>query len=266
MDQIQVRVTGRSGFVTIPRHLTEWDGLDPYDLRVGLWFSTHTDEFMDLITLRGAARKLHMSHERVGKSLERLKALGVVEIDPSGPRGAWRLIFHVDLWENLGLVATRPVTGRQTTRSGRQTDTKEEQEESKENITTFAFDQFWDLYPRKTGKGRAREEYAKALKKVGADRILLRLEGFAAERAGKDQQFTCHPATWLHQERWDDEPEQGNGLKHSTRTVTRQRPGPDGSMISFETTESYIAEKDRPPRPSPNAVWYEADEAWTEYV
>lgn len=69
------------------------------------------------------------------------------------------------------------------------------------------FEAFWQLYPRKVGKGAARRKYAAALKLADAETIMRGLEAYVAHvnREGTTAQFICHPSTWLHQERWDDE-------------------------------------------------------------
>ena len=70
-----------------------------------------------------------------------------------------------------------------------------------------SFDHFWSAYPRKTGKGSARTAWKKR-KPV----IELVLEALAWQKQSKawlkdDGQFIPHPATWLNQERWLDEPD-----------------------------------------------------------
>mgnify|MGYP001594451614 CR=1 FL=1 len=74
------------------------------------------------------------------------------------------------------------------------------------------FERFWVLYPKKIGKGKARQEWVTAQKKrsrwPGVGKVLEAVQ--AAQRSAawtKDGgQFIPHPATWLHQERWLDEP------------------------------------------------------------
>jgi len=67
------------------------------------------------------------------------------------------------------------------------------------------FDHFWSQYPRKVGKEAARKAFAKAMKKTTADKVMSGVEDLRIRVAGKDQQFTPHPATWLNEGRWDDE-------------------------------------------------------------
>lgn len=70
--------------------------------------------------------------------------------------------------------------------------------------TPNTFDNFWKAFPRKTAKGAAR----KAWDKLKPEEQLAAIEGaerFAAD-PNRDETFTPHPATWLHAERWSDEP------------------------------------------------------------
>jgi len=69
------------------------------------------------------------------------------------------------------------------------------------------FEDFWAVVPRKKGKGAARAAYAKARKKVDHATLVKAMTDYAKEREGRDKQYTVHPATWLNQERWSDEPD-----------------------------------------------------------
>lgn len=70
------------------------------------------------------------------------------------------------------------------------------------------FEDFWKAYPRKTGKGAASKAWVKAAKKASTDDILAalreQLPSIAMQRR-TDGDFRPHPATWLNQERWEDE-------------------------------------------------------------
>lgn len=95
-----------------------------------------------------------------------------------------------------------------------------------------AFDQFWSAYPRRTGKEAARKAWAVVAKRgVTPDRIMAGLHRFA-EHPPDDPQFIPHPATWLNQGRYDDEPMEarnGNGMGRDQRTgagaAYRRQPG-----------------------------------------
>jgi hypothetical protein len=68
------------------------------------------------------------------------------------------------------------------------------------------FDRFYAAYPRKVGRKDAERKWTKAIKD-GADpeTVIAGAERYARQRAGQDQKFTKHPATWLHQGCWMDE-------------------------------------------------------------
>lgn len=78
---------------------------------------------------------------------------------------------------------------------------------SKTERSLDGFDEFWKEQTRKEGKGAARSAYSKALKTATPDVILagwLRSrKAYAAE--GRDRKHYPLPATWLNQERWDDD-------------------------------------------------------------
>lgn len=82
------------------------------------------------------------------------------------------------------------------------------EKEIKEKETKTDFDIFWDEYPRREGKGAARKAFEKAIKKTTIDVILdaIRKQKSSAQWTRDNGQYIPHPATWLNQERWDDEP------------------------------------------------------------
>lgn len=75
-------------------------------------------------------------------------------------------------------------------------------EVSRERVPS-RFDDFWSLYPNKVGKAYARKKFDKALKVVSFDELMAGLGRYVAKT---DDRPWCNPATWLHQERWGDQP------------------------------------------------------------
>lgn len=72
------------------------------------------------------------------------------------------------------------------------------------------FDEFWSAYPRKIGKLAAVTAYARALKNDPSclPKLIPAVQrARLSEQWSKDGgQFIPHPATWLNQGRWDDDP------------------------------------------------------------
>jgi uncharacterized protein YdaU (DUF1376 family) len=67
------------------------------------------------------------------------------------------------------------------------------------------FEEFWNLCPRRVGKGAAREKYWKAREKIQREDLNRAIKRHAREVKGKEKEFIPHPSTWLHQERYHDE-------------------------------------------------------------
>lgn len=68
------------------------------------------------------------------------------------------------------------------------------------------FEEFWNLYPAKVGKGAALKAWPKAVRQAGGDpsEIILALK---ARLHLFNPDFVPNPATWLNQGRWEDDPE-----------------------------------------------------------
>lgn len=70
------------------------------------------------------------------------------------------------------------------------------------------FAEFWSAYPRKIAKLAAVEAWGKAIASgaTPAD-ITAGARHYAAAREGQESRYTAHPATWLNQMRWTDQPD-----------------------------------------------------------
>jgi hypothetical protein len=70
----------------------------------------------------------------------------------------------------------------------------------------IAFEEFWAIYPRKVGKIDAQKAYEKAILLTTIDKIRVAAQSLAARSKTMEPQYIPHPATWLNQGRWDDQP------------------------------------------------------------
>lgn len=76
------------------------------------------------------------------------------------------------------------------------------------------FDEFWNLCPRKVGKGDAERKYLKALEEISHENLCKKMKLHKAQMQGSDVKYIPHPATWLFQKRYfDDTPEMTVELK-----------------------------------------------------
>lgn len=71
-----------------------------------------------------------------------------------------------------------------------------------------AFDELWPSYPRREAKKPARDKF-KALVKAGVEPYAIRhgVQRYQTATIGKERQFIALMATWLNQERWNDDQE-----------------------------------------------------------
>ena len=87
------------------------------------------------------------------------------------------------------------------------------------------FDQFWSAYPEKIAKAAARKAFDGAMRKTTIEIILA---GVARYRQSKPaDRAWAHPATWLNQERWLDQPAQGDLLRETTPATGANGHGHD---------------------------------------
>ncbi len=72
-------------------------------------------------------------------------------------------------------------------------------------VEDLDFVRFWDVYPRKVGKGEARKVWARLRKRgVDPDDIVAGAERYRDDPQRKPE-YTKHPGPWLNAERWTDQ-------------------------------------------------------------
>jgi hypothetical protein len=90
------------------------------------------------------------------------------------------------------------------------------------------FETFWAVYPKKAGKVPAKKSFAKAIKKRPLAEMLADLDRFKrSDQWRRDGgQYIPHAATWLNQERWNDElTTNRRNVPESVRAVQEGRCG-----------------------------------------
>ena len=89
------------------------------------------------------------------------------------------------------------------------TETYKKKENTKERKSRSAgsaeFEKFWNVYPRKVGKGQAMKAWSKATVKASPVLIIASVEAWRGSKDFPAPEFVPHPATWLNAERWTDE-------------------------------------------------------------
>ena len=78
-------------------------------------------------------------------------------------------------------------------------------DETKEEMMKW-FDEWWEEYPRKVGKGKCRDKYLRIV--TDEDKHLKLMSAIRKQNEvykTKPVQYIPYPETWLNQERWEDE-------------------------------------------------------------
>ena len=68
------------------------------------------------------------------------------------------------------------------------------------------FTEFWNVYPRKVGKPRARKSWRAAMRKRHDPALIIKAAQRYRDDPSRKDEFTAHPSTWLNDERYNDEP------------------------------------------------------------
>ncbi len=88
----------------------------------------------------------------------------------------------------------------------------------------MTFDDFWNLYPRKTNKGAARKAWAKLKpNEYVCDLIAMNISERLAAGEWQDKKFIPHPSTYLNGERWEDEVITSRSMVATDSTATKDR-------------------------------------------
>ena len=111
---------------------------------------------------------------------------------------------------------TANVTAERQQNDSRPTHKKKNKESKEQSITIKAFGEFWKSCPRKIGRAKAEIAYQKSVAAVceASGRspeesiafLLDRVTAFAGSPCGRAGKYCPHPATWLNQGRFDDDP------------------------------------------------------------
>ena len=69
------------------------------------------------------------------------------------------------------------------------------------------FAEFWAAYPRRAGRRAAEAAWTRAVARAKvAPAVIVAAAAAYRDDPNREDAYTAHPATWLNQDRWDDEP------------------------------------------------------------
>lgn len=111
--------------------------------------------------------------------------------------------------EPLPTSPKRANSSEEVTQEGRGGEGKKETSSTASRSTDDpTFTRFWEVYPRKIGKGEARKAWTKVRKSgVDLEAVIAGAERYRddPQRKRKGDEYTKHPGPWLNAERWTDQ-------------------------------------------------------------
>lgn len=172
------------------------------------------DEGMCFPSMDTIAYDCELTRECVSRNIKAMEEAGLLHVTKNSKSdGTWKNnVYHLHVTQDhMGHVIEDHVPCDSGSRDHVTDDhTNQSIEPIKQPIDRL-FEDFWNLYPRKVGKGAARKSYEKALKKTTHDAIVISvMEHMDTDQWKRDNgQYIPHPSTWLNQERWLDEVKSG---------------------------------------------------------
>jgi len=122
-----------------------------------------------------------------------------------------------------------------------------EEEVSKEDTSNACAREFvvwYASYPHKIGRGAAEKSFQKARAKASPQELMDGLMRYI--RTKPPDRAYCNPATWLNQERWNDEPSEPIYEEKSYGKPTRTAELPKSSIQrAIEATERARAAREQ---------------------
>ena len=107
---------------------------------------------------------------------------------------------------------------------------------SASELAKDGFADFWKMYPKKVAKTQAMKAWKKQKPDLATCLAALSVAKASADWQKDGGQFIPHPATWLNNRRWEDEPP-GNGTGQPT--APNRQPQPGDSRSRFGATEVF---------------------------
>jgi hypothetical protein len=197
-------------FAVIPNDAIRNPLITSNAFRLLAYIMSHQDGYE--VTYEQIERQTSLGRYAINQAIDNLTSLGWLQVDrPKLPNGQ----FGAKSWTVLNPHST--TVGNSTVESPhveRPTDIKKntsKEEQVKEQLHAQdelerAFDDFWIIYPRKVGKVAARKAFMKAVLCEGLPAIMDGVNRFAHDPYKPAKQYLPHPATWLNDGRWGDEP------------------------------------------------------------
>lgn len=217
MAEPSFKLARRPGFTVVYRSMAQDDRLSLKARGLYVLMASLPDNWE--YTIAGLAKKAGTGKDQIRTALYELMEVGyLVKEQVHGRDGKFSRNVFV-LQEDAPPLSGNPTTGNPTSGkplTGNPTENNKDKKKTKRKPPISPegqarFDSFWNLYPRKDAKSKAKEAWAK-LETFGVDADLMIHILAAVENQKLTEQwnrengrFIPMAATWINQRRWEDE-------------------------------------------------------------
>lgn len=185
------------------------DNLTPTKKLILLLLGSYADENHQCYpSHRHIANKIGLKDTKgVQRTIQEFEKLGYLKIERRKKENGGYTSNKYTLLLPMG-GKTHRGRGRDSEGAENPVNTKEETKTNnikKEIFYRSSFEKFYEIYPKKVGKKKAFESFHK-IKESEIEKVLIKIEEYAVTVKDKiDIQWIPNPATWLNQERWNDD-------------------------------------------------------------
>lgn len=169
--------------------------------------------------IEGEIYPLRKPSVKIPESLRSLQTIGYLELGTTPDGKNWGRVVHFTshqkvshptdskisclsiTWEHSGNTPENILNPPDPLRP----EGKGKEQGKERNARASRFDEFWNVCPKKVGKGKAEKIYLRSLQETSPDLLIAAMRRYAASQAGKDETYIAHPSTWLNDKRWADE-------------------------------------------------------------
>ena len=209
--------SGQAPFAMIPNSVIRDPEITPNAFRLLAYLMSHENGYE--LTYDQIERQTSLGRSAINSAIKLLTLKSyLITAQTKLPNGyfgpkTWTLLDPSTVDETAtesnrnGLAPYGAINGHKENNLIKKTTVKENKETrtNARNVFEQQFEQFYNLYPRKVSKAKAKLKLEAALKKTSFDVIMGGLQAYIDNNQFSSVQFVAHPNQWLMDERWDDD-------------------------------------------------------------
>ena len=194
-------------FAQVPNDAIRDPEITPGAFRLLAYLMSHQDGYE--LTYTQIERQTGMGRYAINEGIKNLEGKGWLRTESTkgidgrfGPK-AWTVLNPSTVGNSTAGDSTteKPTDNKNTTLK----EYKDKEVLGQDELDR-AFEEFWQVYPRKVGKDAARKVFCKAFKAEGEEVVSGAIRFANDPYLPQDKNFIPHPATWLNAGRWSDDP------------------------------------------------------------